>query len=99
MCIQYACSSSSRISVRFSAFSGERMPSPVVVGICPLLLSGLRSRYPQRHSPNAVCDKSRMSIAETLGQLALFADLTPSQLAAIAHTPEGDDLGPRAPAP
>ena len=31
-----------------------------------------------------------MSIAETLGQLALFADLTPSQLEAIAHTHEED---------
>ncbi|HSS80849.1 MAG TPA: cyclic nucleotide-binding domain-containing protein [Gaiellaceae bacterium] len=31
-----------------------------------------------------------MSIADTLGQLALFADLTPSQLEAIAHTHEED---------
>jgi CRP/FNR family transcriptional regulator, cyclic AMP receptor protein len=31
-----------------------------------------------------------MSIAETLGQLALFADLAPSQLEAIAHTHEED---------
>ena len=31
-----------------------------------------------------------MSVAETLGQLALFADLTPSQLEAIAHTHEED---------
>ena len=31
-----------------------------------------------------------MSIAETLGQLALFADLTPSQLEAIAHSHEED---------
>jgi CRP/FNR family transcriptional regulator, cyclic AMP receptor protein len=31
-----------------------------------------------------------MSIAETLGQLALFADLPPSQLEAIAHTHEED---------
>jgi CRP-like cAMP-binding protein len=31
-----------------------------------------------------------MSIAETLGQLALFADLTPSQLEAIAHAHEED---------
>jgi hypothetical protein len=35
-----------------------------------------------------------MSIAETLGQLALFADLTPSQLAAIAHTHEEDVFAP-----
>jgi CRP-like cAMP-binding protein len=31
-----------------------------------------------------------MSIAETLGQLALFADLTPSQIEAIAHSHEED---------
>jgi CRP-like cAMP-binding protein len=31
-----------------------------------------------------------VSIAETLGQLALFADLTPSQLEALAHTHEED---------
>src|SRR5436853_4024498 len=31
-----------------------------------------------------------MSIAETLGQLALFADLSPSQLEAIAHTHDED---------
>src|SRR6476661_1979035 len=31
-----------------------------------------------------------MSIADTLGQLALFADLTPSQLEAIAHSHEED---------
>ena len=31
-----------------------------------------------------------MSIAETLGQLTLFADLSPSQLAAIAHSHEED---------
>jgi len=31
-----------------------------------------------------------MSIAETLEQLALFADLTPSQLEAIAHSHEED---------
>ena len=31
-----------------------------------------------------------MTVAETLGQLALFADLTPSQLQAIAHTHEED---------
>ena len=31
-----------------------------------------------------------MSIAEILGQLALFADLTPSQLEAIAHSHEED---------
>jgi len=31
-----------------------------------------------------------MSIAETLGQLALFADLAPSQLEAIAHSHEED---------
>jgi CRP-like cAMP-binding protein len=31
-----------------------------------------------------------MSIAETLGQLALFADLTPSQLETIAHSHEED---------
>jgi len=31
-----------------------------------------------------------VDIAESLGQLALFADLTPSQLEAIAHTHEED---------
>jgi CRP-like cAMP-binding protein len=31
-----------------------------------------------------------MSIADTLGQLALFADLSPSQLEAIAHSHEED---------
>jgi CRP-like cAMP-binding protein len=31
-----------------------------------------------------------MSVAETLGQLALFADLSPSQLEAIAHSHEED---------
>lgn len=31
-----------------------------------------------------------MSVADTLGQLALFADLTPAQLEAIAHTHEED---------
>ena len=31
-----------------------------------------------------------MSVAETLGQLALFADLTPSQLEAVAHSHEED---------
>ena len=31
-----------------------------------------------------------MSIADTLGQLALFADLTPSQLEAVAHSHEED---------
>ena len=31
-----------------------------------------------------------MTVADTLGQLALFADLTPSQLEAIAHTHEED---------
>jgi CRP/FNR family transcriptional regulator, cyclic AMP receptor protein len=31
-----------------------------------------------------------MSIVETLGQLALFADLSPSQLEAIAHSHEED---------
>ena len=35
-----------------------------------------------------------MSIAETLGQLALFADLTPSQLEAIAHSHEEDVFAP-----
>ncbi|MDX6507362.1 MAG: family transcriptional regulator, cyclic receptor protein [Gaiellaceae bacterium] len=36
-----------------------------------------------------------MSIAETLGQLALFADLNPSQLEAIAHSHEEDVFAPR----
>ena len=31
-----------------------------------------------------------MSVADTLGQLALFADLTPAQLEAVAHTHEED---------
>jgi CRP-like cAMP-binding protein len=31
-----------------------------------------------------------MSVAESLGQLALFADLTPTQLEAIAHSHEED---------
>ena len=31
-----------------------------------------------------------MTVADTLGQLALFADLTPSQLQAIAHSHEED---------
>ena len=31
-----------------------------------------------------------MTVADTLGQLALFADLTPAQLEAIAHTHEED---------
>jgi CRP-like cAMP-binding protein len=31
-----------------------------------------------------------VSVADTLGQLALFADLTPAQLEAIAHTHEED---------
>ena len=31
-----------------------------------------------------------MSVADNLGQLALFADLTPSQLEAIAHSHEED---------
>ena len=31
-----------------------------------------------------------MSVAETLGQLALFADLSPSQLEAVAHSHEED---------
>jgi CRP-like cAMP-binding protein len=35
-----------------------------------------------------------MSIAETLGQLALFADLTPSQLEAIVHSHEEDVFAP-----
>jgi CRP-like cAMP-binding protein len=35
-----------------------------------------------------------VSIAETLGQLALFADLTPSQLEAVAHSHEEDVFGP-----
>src|SRR3954452_13575506 len=36
-----------------------------------------------------------MSVAETLGQLALFADLTPSQLEAIAHSHEEDVFSAR----
>ncbi|HSB39830.1 MAG TPA: cyclic nucleotide-binding domain-containing protein [Gaiellaceae bacterium] len=35
-----------------------------------------------------------MSIAETLGQLALFADLTPSQLEAVAHSHDEDVFAP-----
>jgi CRP/FNR family transcriptional regulator, cyclic AMP receptor protein len=35
-----------------------------------------------------------MSIAETLGQLALFADMTPSQLEAIVHSHEEDVFAP-----
>jgi CRP/FNR family transcriptional regulator, cyclic AMP receptor protein len=31
-----------------------------------------------------------VSVADTLGQLALFADLTPAQLEAVAHTHEED---------
>lgn len=31
-----------------------------------------------------------MSVADTLGQLALFADLSPSQLEAVAHTHDED---------
>ncbi|HET7556168.1 MAG TPA: cyclic nucleotide-binding domain-containing protein [Gaiellaceae bacterium] len=31
-----------------------------------------------------------MRVADTLGQLALFADLTPAQLEAVAHTHEED---------
>lgn len=31
-----------------------------------------------------------MSVADTLGQFALFADLTPAQLEAVAHTHEED---------
>ena len=34
--------------------------------------------------------KSHVTVAETLGQLALFADLSPSQLQAIAHSHEED---------
>jgi CRP-like cAMP-binding protein len=35
-----------------------------------------------------------VSVADTLAQLALFADLTPSQLEAIAHTHEEDVFAP-----
>jgi CRP-like cAMP-binding protein len=35
-----------------------------------------------------------VSVAETLAQLALFADLTPSQLEAIAHSHEEDVFAP-----
>ena len=35
-----------------------------------------------------------MSVAETLGQLALFADLSPSQLEAVAHSHEEDVFPP-----
>ena len=35
-----------------------------------------------------------MSIAETLSQFALFADLTPSQLEAIVHSHEEDVFAP-----
>jgi CRP-like cAMP-binding protein len=34
--------------------------------------------------------KSHVTVVETLGQLALFADLSPSQLQAIAHSHEED---------
>ena len=41
--------------------------------------------------PNRHCDRNAaVSVADTLGQLALFADLTPAQLEAIAHTHEED---------
>ena len=36
-----------------------------------------------------------MTVADTLSQLALFADLTPSQLQAIAHTHEEDVFAAR----
>jgi CRP-like cAMP-binding protein len=36
-----------------------------------------------------------VTVADTLGQLALFADLTPSQLQAIAHTHEEDVFAAR----
>jgi len=40
---------------------------------------------------NRRCDRNgAVTVADTLGQLALFADLTPSQLEAIAHTHEED---------
>ena len=40
---------------------------------------------------NRHCDRNaRMSVADTLGQLALFADLTSAQLEAVAHTHEED---------
>ena len=40
---------------------------------------------------NRHCDKNAgMSVADTLGQLALFADLTSAQLEAVAHTHEED---------
>jgi CRP-like cAMP-binding protein len=35
-----------------------------------------------------------VDVAESLGQLALFADLTPSQLDAIAHTHDEDVFAP-----
>jgi CRP-like cAMP-binding protein len=35
-----------------------------------------------------------VTVADTLGQLALFADLTPSQLQAIAHSHEEDVFAP-----
>lgn len=40
---------------------------------------------------NRHCDRNGVvSVADTLGQLALFADLSPAQLEAIAHTHEED---------
>jgi CRP-like cAMP-binding protein len=40
---------------------------------------------------NRHCDRNAaVSVADTLSQLALFADLTPAQLEAIAHTHEED---------
>ena len=40
---------------------------------------------------NRHCDRNgAVSVADTLGQLALFADLTSAQLEAIAHTHEED---------
>jgi CRP-like cAMP-binding protein len=36
-----------------------------------------------------------VTVADTLGQLALFADLTPSQLQAVAHTHEEDVFAAR----
>jgi CRP/FNR family transcriptional regulator, cyclic AMP receptor protein len=40
---------------------------------------------------NRHCDRNAaVSVADTLGQLALFADLTPAQLEAVAHTHEED---------
>ena len=41
--------------------------------------------------PNRHCDRNAaVSVADTLSQLALFADLTPAQLEAVAHTHEED---------